>query len=71
MSEVFPVIALALFGISVLLTAAGDRKLLNFVDYGAMHSAARINRHAAARLLLPVAVNAGCAWIAAGIHCSG
>ena len=65
MSEVFLVIALLLFGITVLLTAAGNRKLLNFVDYGAAQSAARINRHAATRLLLPVAVNAGCAWIAA------
>jgi formate hydrogenlyase subunit 3/multisubunit Na+/H+ antiporter MnhD subunit len=65
MSEVFWVIALLLLGISVLLAAAGDRKLLNFVDYGAAQSATRINRHAAARMLLPVVVNAGCAWIAA------
>lgn len=63
MPEVFVVIALLLLGITVLLTAAGNRKLLNFVDYGAAN-AARINRHAALRLLLPVAVNAGCAWIA-------
>lgn len=64
MSEAFLVIALVLFGITVLLATAGDRKLLNFVDYGAVQPAARINRYAAARLLLPVAVNAGCAWIA-------
>jgi hypothetical protein len=64
MPEVFMVIALLLFAITVLLLVAGDRKLLNFVDYGAA-DAARINRYAAMRLLLPVAVNAGCAWIAA------
>ena len=44
MSAVFLVIALLLFGITVLLIAAGDRKLLNFVDYDAAQSAARINR---------------------------
>ena len=64
MSEVFLVIALILFGLVVLLTAAADRKLLNFVDYDTA-PAARINRHAAVRLLLPVCVNAGCAWAAA------
>jgi hypothetical protein len=64
MPEVFMVIALLLFAITVLLLIAGDRNLLNFVDYG-VADAARINRYAAMRLLLPVAVNAGCAWIAA------
>lgn len=68
MSDVFVMIALVLSGIAVLFTLAGHRKLLNFVDYGAAQSAARINRHAATRLLLPVLVNAGCAWIAAGIQ---
>ena len=65
MPEIFLVIALVLFAITVLLFTAGDRKLLNFVDYSAASTVARINRHAAVRLLLPVAVNAGCAWIAA------
>jgi hypothetical protein len=65
MSEVFLVIALVLFAIAALLFTAGDRKLLNFVDYSAAPAVAHINRHAAVRLLLPVAVNAGCAWIAA------
>ena len=65
MQEVFIAIALVLFAITVLLLIAGNRKLLNFVDYGTVQSAARINRYAAARLLLPVLVNAGCAWIAA------
>ena len=69
MSEVFLVIALILFGLVILLAIAADRRLLNFVDYGAAGSPAvspaRINRHAAARLLLPVCVNAGCAWAAA------
>ena len=64
MPEVFLTIALILFGLAILLWFAGGRRLLNFVDYGAA-PAARINRHAAARLLLPVCVNAGCAWAAA------
>ncbi|MFC5479672.1 hypothetical protein [Massilia suwonensis] len=65
MSEVFLVIALILFGLVILLTTAADRRLLNFVDYDTAPSTARINRYAAARLLLPVCVNAGCAWAAA------
>lgn len=68
MSEVFLVIALILFGLVVLLITAADRRLLNFVDYGAGQPVApikQINRHAAVRLLLPVCVNAGCAWAAA------
>ena len=64
MREVLIAIALLLSGIAVLLLIAGDRKLLNFVDYGHAQSATRINRYAAARLLLPVAVNVGCTWIA-------
>lgn len=65
MSDVFLVIALLLLGLAILLHTGGKRRLLNFVDYGATQDAARINRHAARRLLLPAAVNAGCAWIAA------
>jgi hypothetical protein len=65
MSEVFLVVALILLAIAALLYTAGNRQLLNFVDYGSAQSAARINRYAAARLLLPVCVNAGCAWAAA------
>jgi hypothetical protein len=64
MPGVFVVIALILFALAVLLYTASKRKLLNFVDYGAA-PAARINRHAAPRLLLPAGVNAACAWIAA------
>lgn len=64
MSEVFLVIALILFGLVILLYSAADRRLLNFVDYDTV-PVARINRHAAARLLLPVCVSAGCAWAAA------
>ena len=65
MSEIFLVIALLVAGIAVLLYTASDRKLLNFVDYGGPKSAARINRYAARRLLLPVAVNLACALVAA------
>ena len=62
MANVFLLIALLLSGLVVLLWLAGGRRLLNFVDYGAGRDGARINRYAAARLLLPVAVNLGCAW---------
>ena len=65
MPIIFLVIALLLFAIAVVLYTARHRKLLNFIDYGATQTVADINRHAAARLLLPVCVNAGCAWIAA------
>jgi len=65
MSGIFLVIALLVAGIAVLLVATGERKLLNFVDYGAAQAPARINRYAALRLLLlPVAVNLACAWLA-------
>jgi hypothetical protein len=64
MSDIFLAIALLVSGIAVLLVAAGDRKLLNFVDYG-LAQAPRINRYAARRLLLPVAVNLACALVAA------
>jgi hypothetical protein len=64
MPQVFLTIALILSGLAILLWFAGERRLLNFVDDGAA-PAARINRHAALRLLLPVCVNAGCAWAAA------
>ena len=60
MSAVFLLIALFLIGIAVLLYFAGDRRLLNFVDYGPAQAVARINRYAAARLLIPVGVNLGC-----------
>lgn len=64
MSEVFLVIAAILLGLVILLTTFADRRLLNFADYGTTQTPVRINRHAAVRLLLPVCVNAGCAWAA-------
>jgi hypothetical protein len=64
MSEVFLLIALFLIAVAVLLYLAGDRRLLNFVDYGPALTVARINRYAAARLAFPAAVNLGCAYIA-------
>ena len=64
MPHIFLTIALLLAALAVLLYTANDRKLLNFVDYSNAQKVARINRYAAIRLLLPVAVNAGCAWIA-------
>lgn len=65
MAHIFMVIAVLLFAILVLLYAASDRPLLNFIDYGAAGPVARINRYAARRLLLPVAVNLACALVAA------
>jgi hypothetical protein len=65
MAHIFMAIAVLLLAIVVLLYAAGDRPLLNFIDYGAAGPVARINRYAARRLLLPIAVNAGCAAITA------
>jgi hypothetical protein len=65
MAEVFWWMVLTLSGVAALLYSAGNRRLLNFVDYGTGTTARRINRYAAARLLLPVLVNAGCAGIAA------
>jgi hypothetical protein len=50
--------------IVALLYFAPDRKLLNFVDYGSENAVRRLNRYAAVRLLLPVTVNIGCAYIA-------
>lgn len=64
MLHIFLTIALLLFALAVLLYNASDRKLLNFVDYSAAQTVARINRYAAMRLLLPACVNAGCSWIA-------
>jgi hypothetical protein len=64
LSGVFLLIALLLALIAAWLAWAGERPLLNFVEYRSGPGAARINRHAAARLLLPVCVNLGCAAIA-------
>lgn len=60
----FLLIAAFLLGIVALLVCAPRLKLLNFVNYDAPASVVRINRYAAARLLLPVAVSAGCACLA-------
>jgi hypothetical protein len=61
---IFLLIALLLSSIAALLYFAADRKVLNVVDYGAVPCAARANRRAALRLLLPVFVNLGCAGAA-------
>lgn len=64
MADIFLLIALILLVVAALLRFAGERKLLNFVEYGPAPTVARINRHAAARMLLPVCVHLGCAWLA-------
>lgn len=65
MANIFLLIAALLLGIAVLLYAVPRLRILNFVNYGAAASATRINRYAAVRLLLPVVVSAGSAYIAA------
>lgn len=63
MAKVYLFIGVLLLGIAALLYFLPKRRLLNFVDYDGPVSVVRINRHAAPRLLLPVAVSAGCAYI--------
>jgi hypothetical protein len=63
--DMFLIIALLLAVLAALLFFAPGLRLLNFVDYGSQDAVRRLNRYAAVRLLLPVAVNLGCAWLAA------
>lgn len=64
MDNVFLLIAALLSAIAALLHCAPRLRLLNFVSYDGPASVARINRYAAARLLLPVGVSVGCAYTA-------
>jgi hypothetical protein len=64
MFNVFSLLALLLAAIAALLCLAPQVKLLNFVHYAPGRSVARINRYAAARLLLPAGVSLACAWLA-------
>ncbi|KFI06350.1 hypothetical protein [Massilia sp. BSC265] len=63
MVNFFLLIGVLLTGIAALLYFAPKLRILNFVDYHTPASVIRINRYAAARLLLPVCVSAGCAYI--------
>jgi hypothetical protein len=63
--NIFLIIASLLAVLAALLYVAPGWRLLNFVDYGSPGAVRRLNRYAAVRLLLPVAVNLGCAWLAA------
>lgn len=65
MPGLFLTLAFLLAVLVALLYFAPGWKLLNFVEYGAPDAVRRLNRYAAVRLLLPVLVNAGCAWLAA------
>jgi hypothetical protein len=65
MPGIFLLFASLLAMLVALLCVASGRRLLNFVDYGSPDAVRRLNRYAAARLLLPVFVNAGCAYLAA------
>ena len=64
MAKIFLLIGVLLSGVAALLYFAPTLRLLNFVDYDAPSSVVRINRYAAPRLLLPVGVSGGCAYIA-------
>ncbi len=64
MPNIFLTIALLLAGMTALLVLAPRLKLLNIADYGGSAPVSRVNRHAAPRLLLPVAVSLGCACAA-------
>lgn len=64
MDNIFLLMAALLSGIAALLYVAPRLRLLNFVNYDAPASVVRINRCAAVRLLLPVGVSAGCAYVA-------
>ena len=64
MDNVFLLIAALLSGVPALLYCAPRIRLLNIVNYDGPASVERINRHAAVRLLVPVGVSSGCAYIA-------
>jgi hypothetical protein len=64
MAKIFLFIGVLFSGIAGLLYFAPRLRLLNFVDYDTPSSVVRINRYAAPRLLLPVGVSVGCAYIA-------
>lgn len=64
MTKIFLLIGLLFSGVAALLYFAPRLRFLNFVDYDASSSVVRINRYAAPRLLVPVGVSAGCAYIA-------
>ena len=65
MPNVFSIMALAFLVICALLYFAPRLKLLNFVHYGTDADVVRLNRYAAVRLLLPVAVSVVCSYIVA------
>ena len=67
MPDIFPLFALLFAGIAALLFFAPERRILNFVDYGDAEAVRRLNRYAAPRMLIPAAVNLGCA-VAAHLH---
>lgn len=63
MTVLFLLIALFLSCVAGVLYFAPQLKILNIVHYASTEQAIRINRYAAARLLLPVIVFLACAWI--------
>lgn len=67
MAKFFLLIGVLLAGMAALLYFAPKLRLLNVVNYDAPASVVRINRYAAARLLVPVGASAGCGY-AAAIH---
>lgn len=63
MAKLFLLIAVFLLGIAALLYFVPRLRILNIVHYETPASAVRINRYAAPRLLLPVGVSAGSAYL--------
>lgn len=63
MDKFFLLIAVFLSSIAALLYFMPRLRILNIVNYETPESAVRINRYAAPRLLVPVGVSAGCAYL--------
>jgi len=64
MPEIFLIIACILAFIVALLALAPQLRVLNFVDYRSDRAVVRLNRYAAARLAVPIAVNLGSGCVA-------
>lgn len=63
--NIFPLLCGLFLLICAVLYFIPSLKILNFVDYGTADDGVALNRYAALRLLLPAAVCAACAVLAA------
>ena len=64
MQTPFLLMAAIFLAISAALYFAPSVRMLNFIDYDAVPDIEALNRYAAVRMLLPVAVSAVCAALA-------